>query len=136
MIHAFPSGTYAFRQDEVFYNLRVENFIKNGDEITGAIVTYAETYPEATRLPQWDETIGTLDYEGDIVSYSFPKGSEIEWMGQRYSDNSTFDVTIRGNELTVTLLEPVNQTSGPYGWYYLYVRNGHVFTQVMVKVGC
>lgn len=136
LIHTFPSGTYAFQQNEVFYNLRVENFIKNGDEITGAVVTYAETYPEATGLPQWDETIGRLNNLGEIVSYSFPKGSEIEWEGQSYSDDSAFDITIRGNELTVTLLKPVNQVSGPYGWFYIYVRNGHTFTRVMVKVGC
>lgn len=52
------AGERAYPLDANFYNLHVDSWLydKNSD-IAGAKITYAECYPEDSRLPKWDEDL-------------------------------------------------------------------------------
>lgn len=75
------AGERAYPLDANFYNLHVDSWLydKNND-LAGAKVTYAECYPEDSRLPKWDENLEiVIDPAHDGVgTYIFGKDCHID----------------------------------------------------------
>lgn len=75
------AGERAYPLDANFYNLHVDSWLydKNND-LAGAKVTYAECYPEDSRLPKWDENLEiVIDPAHDGVgTYTFGKDCHID----------------------------------------------------------
>lgn len=75
------AGERAYPLDANFYNLHVDSWLydKNND-LAGAKVTYAECFPEDSRLPKWDENLEIhLDPSHDGVgTYTFGKDCHID----------------------------------------------------------
>ncbi len=75
------AGERAYPLDANFYNLHVDSWLydKNND-LAGAKVTYAECFPEDSRLPKWDENLEiVIDPAHDGVgTYTFGKDCHID----------------------------------------------------------
>lgn len=107
----FVAGARAYPVDANYYNVFVDSWIydKNND-INGAKVSYAECYPAATNLPEWNSDIElsmsrkTAEGDTESVEYSFPKGCRIDDNIEVYDyENSSLkdnlDIKLDGNSI-------------------------------------
>ena len=76
------AGERAYPLDANFYNLHVDSWLyDNNNNIAGAKVTYAECYPEDSRLPKWDENIEIVidpSVNDGVGTYTFGKDCHID----------------------------------------------------------
>lgn len=125
-----------------FYNVFVDSWIYDKEnEISGAKVTYAECYPDARPLPEWDSeiTIRLKSLNGDVPEtgiYSFPKGCKIDDDVETSdigasSMKNYIDIDVNGNTISVS-----NSAWTPSGIVKaeLYVRYENLYTRVTLNI--
>lgn len=133
----------AYPIDANFYNVFVDSWLYDNDkEISGAKISYAETYPEVKQLPEWNSTIElsmkpkNSDDIAETAEYSFAKGCYIDNVLEVSDfENShmkdRLDIKVEDNRIRFT-----NSTWTPGGKVQvkLYVRYGSVYTRVLMNV--
>ena len=135
VVRDFPSGNRAITIGSGYYKAYVMSSITAEGVTTGATLKYVLAYPEKNDLPEYETVIGNVDNVGDQIEYTLPKNVEICFSGYLDSDKDSFDIQFINGKLKVTLLESINQVSGPYGDYGIFVRSGSAFTYIEFQAG-
>lgn len=131
----FPSGKRAVTIDSGYYKAYVVSPITVDGITAGAILKYVLAYPEASGLPEYETVIGNVDNVGDQIEYTLPKDAELRFSDYLNSDSDSFDIQFVNGKLKIRLQESINQISGPYGDYGIFVRFGGTYTYVVFKAG-
>lgn len=134
-IRNFPSGNKAIMIGSGYYKAYVMTPIQKENTTTGAILKYVLTYPETNNLPEYDKIIGNVDNIGDRIEYTLPEDAELLFSDYLDDEKNAFDIQITSEKLEITLLESINQISGPYGDYGIYVRSGSTFSYIEFQAG-
>ena len=132
------AGERAFPLNKAFYNVYVDSWIYQAEEITGAKITYLESYPQRDHLPEWDETLEVIlksSNNNEVGSYSFDKNVVIDpdytvLFAEDYFDQHV-EITIKDN--TISFFNPA-WTPGAYCKLQIRVRQGSVYSQVVMFV--
>lgn len=119
-----------------YYNVYVDSWIYDKEkDIAGAKVSYTECYPEIKQLPEWDSQVSVTPIEDAYyykVSYSFPKGCQIDKNVEAYFTNGYQDMTdqleIEVNENQIAITYPYSSSHKPD--VRLLVRYDCVYTRV------
>lgn len=105
------AGKRAYPINCNYYNVRVDSWIsdKNND-ITGARISYVECYPQASRLPEWDSLVKTIDsyYVGNRYEYAFDNDVVVDPNYDVYNfENSNMQehlsVAVDGNRISFSI---------------------------------
>ncbi|WP_106832266.1 DUF5036 family protein [Parabacteroides pacaensis] len=134
-IREFPSGKRAVFIGAGCYNMYVVSHLGDSNSPTGAAVKYALFYPETKDLPADETLIGEVNNIGDSIEYALPKDAECVFNNYLSSEINAFNIQITDRKLTITLLEPIDKISGPYGTYGIYLRSGSIFTTIEFNAG-
>lgn len=129
----FPSGARAIAAGKGYYRLYVESPITAGNETVGASVKYTLVLPGTNGLPEYNYKIGEVNYSGQYVFFQLPEGAECFWYG---GVSEVFNVSVDEyeNVLSLVLEKTPTGTNGVRGYYYIYIRQGGVYSQVYVRV--
>lgn len=134
------AGQRAFPVNTSYYNVYADSWLYNSDkEITGAKIMYAECFPNAKYLPEWDADIKlTLksDKYAETGSYSFDKNARIDSGFTVYDIGSTtfkphLEIEVHGNTFTFS---NVAYTPGGKVEIVALVRHESLYTRVHLTV--
>lgn len=126
-----------------YYNVYVDSWIYNKDnDIVGAKIKYAESYPQYKNLPEWGKTIDvklnmTKEQTGEAATYSFPKGCkidseyDIDYQKGSYDLARNLNVEIKDNQIKFSNTYP---TSGGTVPVKVLVRYESTYTKVYFNV--
>lgn len=126
-----------------YYNVYVDSWIYNKDnDIVGAKIKYAESYPQYKNLPEWGKTIDvklnmTKEQTGEAATYSFPKGCKIDSEYDIDDQNGSYDlarnlnVEIKDNQIKFSNTYPA---SGGIVPVKVLVRYESTYTKVYFNV--
>lgn len=130
---SFPSGVTAISAGAGYYRLYVDAPIMAGNETVGASVKYTLVFPGTNGLPQDNHKIGEVSYSGQYISFELPDGAECFWYG---GVPEVFNIFIDESEnvLSLRLEKTPTETNGVSGNYYIYIRQGGVYSRVYVRV--
>lgn len=125
----FPSGKSALALAGDYYQFYVDSEIMKEEKRVGAVVRFALINPEASGLPAYDSTIGTMaDGSGDEIVYEFPKGTEFQYDS---SLEDIFTISTEGGVLKVSMMWVSGDVRGSYS---LFARHNEVYTKVYIEV--
>lgn len=130
------AGVRAIPINTNYYNVYADSWIYDKEkDIAGVRVSYAECYPEIKQLPEWDSQVSVTPIEDAYyykVSYSFPKGCQIDKNVEAYFSNGYQDLTdqleIEINENEIAITYPYSSSHQPD--VRLLVRYECVYTRV------
>lgn len=130
------AGVRAIPINTNYYNVYADSWIYDKEkDIAGVRVSYAECYPEIKQLPEWDSQVSVTPIEDAYyykVSYSFPKGCQIDKNVEAYFTNGYQDLTdqleIEINENEIAITYPYSSSHQPD--VRLLVRYECVYTRV------
>lgn len=135
----YVAGERAFSYRADYYNVYVDSWIHDNNEIEGARVRYAECRPASKYLPAWDSSIEITLKENDNVetgTYSFDKNVCIDPDYTVYDyENSNLkdhlDIKIEGNRFIFS-----NSAWTPGGKVEIiaYIRSENLYTRVQIIV--
>lgn len=139
-IKMFASGKRALSIDSRYYNMYVAGWINSEDgKHIGARVSYNICNMDGSdNLPEWNTVIGTLTHfvgnqaswvEPDELVYTFPAGVEINVDYNGWENYLSIEVD--GNVVTASI---PNNRPWVAGQAYLYVRDGSLYTRVIIAV--
>lgn len=126
-----------------YYNVYVDSWIYNKDnDIVGAKIKYAESYPQYKNLPEWGKTIDvklnmTKEQTGEAATYSFPKGCkidseyDIDYQKGSYDLAHHLNIEITDNQIKFSNTYP---TSGGTVPVEVLVRYESTYTKVYFNV--
>ncbi len=138
-IRNFASGRRALKVNARYYNMYVGEWINDDDHHhIGAKVSYLSLNPQESSLPGWDYVMGTLTHvenpgaswiSPESLSFNFPSSAEInvDYNGLE----SYLKIEVDGSSVSA---EITNNRPRQSGDAYLYVRNGDLFTRVIIEV--
>lgn len=128
----------SFPINQIYYNVHVDSWLYMDDEISGAKVTYTESQPEESHLPQWEEEIElNLNKSGNTesCSYSFDKNVAIDPAYEIIDKGSILDrhieISIQSNK--IEFFNPAD-TPNDYIRIMLNVRYNDVYSKVIFIV--
>lgn len=131
----FPSGKRAIQQGGPYLQAYVVSPITTGEGITGATVKFFQTASYEESLPEFNSKSGVFFNISDQLELSLPAGSEYVLEEKRYENvEDVFTLSANDGKLYITLIQTPSKISGPYGSYYLRIRQGNVYTRVRVGV--
>jgi len=126
-IMTFPSGVNAVLLNSTYYRFYVVEPLKADVSKAGSVIKYVSVQAEANDLPENDKVVAEFQNYIDPVSIDLPKGAE-------YAFDTKFDKvfshSVKRNTLTLTLVNDYVHA----GDYNLYIRQGQIFTQVILRV--
>lgn len=127
----FPSGLLALSAQTVYYRLWVDDWIKDGKQITGARMNFAQYTPDRGGVPQWDMTLATVSTAdaGGQIDVEAPKGN-LEAMTTR-TDVIITNVQAGKRSTRVTLRLPQQLQPGTIP---LWFRCGNTFSRTWLVV--
>jgi len=128
-IMTFPSGVNAVFLNSTYYRFYVVEPLKTDASKAGSVVKYVSVQAEADDLPEYNKVVAEfLNYTVDPVSIDLPKGAE-------YTFDTKFDKlfshSVKRNTLTLSLVNDGYEHTGDYN---LYIRQGQIFTRVILRV--
>lgn len=135
VLQDFPSGKRAVTIGSGYYKAYVVSPITVDGATTGATLKFVLAYPETNGLPEFETVIGNVDNVGDQIEYALPKDAELRFSAYLDDEKDSFDIQFVNGKLKIALLKSINQISGPYGDYGIFVRSGDAFTYIMFKAG-
>lgn len=126
-----------------YYNVYVDSWIYNKDnDIVGAKIEYAESYPQYNNLPEWGKTIDLKLNKNkaqteENASYSFPKGCkidreyDIDYQKGSYDLARNLNVEIKDNQIKFSNTYPASGGTVPVK---VLVRYESTYTKVYFNV--
>ena len=126
-----------------YYNVYVDSWIYNKDnDIVGAKIKYAESYPQYKNLPEWGKTIDLKLNKNkaqteETAAYSFPKGCKIDSEYDIDDQNGSYDlarnlnVEIKDNQIKFSNTYPASGGTVPVK---VLVRYESTYTKVYFNV--
>ena len=126
-----------------YYNVYVDSWIYNKDnDIVGAKIEYAESYPQYKNLPEWGKTIDLKLNKNkaqteENASYSFPKGCkidreyDIDYQKGSYDLARNLNVEIKDNQIKFSNTYPASGGTVPVN---VLVRYESTYTKVYFNV--
>ncbi len=126
-----------------YYNVYVDSWIYNKDnDIVGAKIEYAESYPQYKNLPEWGKTIDLKLNKNkaqteENASYSFPKGCkidreyDIDYQKGSYDLARNLNVEIKDNQIKFSNTYPASGGTVPVK---VLVRYESTYTKVYFNV--
>lgn len=126
-----------------YYNVYVDSWIYNKDnDIVGAKIEYAESYPQYKNLPEWGKTIDLKLNKNkaqteENASYSFPKGCkidreyDIDYRKGSYDLARNLNVEIKDNQIKFSNTYPASGGTVPVK---VLVRYESTYTKVYFNV--
>ena len=126
-----------------YYNVYVDSWIYNKDnDIVGAKIEYAESYPQYKNLPEWGKTIDLKLNKNkaqteENASYSFPKGCkidreyDIDYQKGSYDLARNLNVEIKDNQIKFSKTYPASGGTVPVK---VLVRYESTYTKVYFNV--
>lgn len=126
-----------------YYNVYVESWIYNKDnDIVGAKIKYAESYPQYKNLPEWGKAIDVKlnmnrEQTGEATTYSFPKGCkidseyDIDYQKGSYDLAHHLNVEIKDNQIKFSNTYPASGGTVPVE---VLVRYESTYTKVYFNV--
>ena len=126
-----------------YYNVYVDSWIYNKDnDIVGAKIEYAESYPQYKNLPEWGKTIDLKLNKNkaqteENASYSFPKGCkidreyDIDYQNGSYDLARNLNVAIKDNQIKFSNTYPASGGTVPVK---VLVRYESTYTKVYFNV--
>lgn len=126
-----------------YYNVYVDSWIYNKDnDIVGAKIEYAESYPQYKNLPEWGKTIDLKLNKNkaqteENASYSFPKGCkidreyDIDYQKGSYDLARNLNVEIKDNQIEFSNTYPASGGTVPVK---VLVRYESTYTKVYFNV--
>ena len=132
------AGEWAISLQNAYYNVYVDSWIYQADEVAGAKITYAETYPQNDKLPEWDSTLEVILKDtdsGEVGSYTFDKSVAIDpdftIVEAQNSLDKHIEITVKGN--TISFFNAAYIVQG-FVKLRLLLRQGSVYTRVLMIV--
>lgn len=126
-----------------YYNVYVDSWIYNKDnDIVGAKIEYAESYPQYKNLPEWGKTIDLKLNKNkaqteENAAYSFPKGCkidreyDIDYQKGSYDLARNLNVEIKDNQIKFSNTYPASGGTVPVK---VLVRYESTYTKVYFNV--
>lgn len=126
-----------------YYNVYVDSWIYNKDnDIVGAKIEYAESYPQYKNLPEWGKTIDLKLNKNKAQTeenafYSFPKGCkidreyDIDYQKGSYDLARNLNVEIKDNQIKFSNTYPASGGTVPVK---VLVRYESTYTKVYFNV--
>ncbi len=135
IVHTFPSGKNAILNGSKYYKMYVTSEIKNGNEVIGAVVRFAETILENKALYKSGTIVGTVDsdrfasLESKSLKIPLPKDGEYD---KRWDNNEALTVSEDNGQIVFRAGDKAeNYTGVSFG---INLRLGYIYTVINVRL--
>lgn len=135
IVRTFPSGKNAVLNGSKYYKLYVTSEIKNGNEVMGAVVRFAETILENKALYKSGTIVGTIDSDRfaawENKSLKIPLPVDGEYMKTWNNDEA---LTVSEDNGQIIFRAGSNAENYTGVLFDINLRSGYIFTIVNVRL--